>query len=205
MERWPGKPLKDLALSPIYSKHVARKFYKRHQCVQPERGARKLVRRTELASPIDLQQWYELRCEDDNVCVFSAIFYKAPIQLSAGSVLIQTQQGTSWFRYLRASPQNWSFRLTSKIWACIISRQRTCVYTSQLSLPVLAGQVGDLVCHVYVSVPYPVSSELLTNLLGEYSREHTTSHYSWDWGWPKLAIINSSRILSCAGNFIELI
>ena len=42
-----------------------------------------------------------LRCEDDNVSVFSAIFYKAQIQFSAGSVLIQTQQGTSWFRYLR--------------------------------------------------------------------------------------------------------
>ena len=25
---------------------------------------------------IDVQQWYELRCEDDNVGVFSAIFYK---------------------------------------------------------------------------------------------------------------------------------
>ena len=42
-----------------------------------------------------------MRCEDDNGGVFSAIFYKAPIQFSAGSVSIQTQQGTSWFRYLR--------------------------------------------------------------------------------------------------------
>ena len=37
------------------------------------------------------------------------------------------------------------------------SRQRKWVYTLQLSLPVLAGQVGDLVWHVYVLVPYPVS------------------------------------------------
>ena len=32
MERWPGKPLKDLVLSPIYSNHVARRVYKRREC-----------------------------------------------------------------------------------------------------------------------------------------------------------------------------
>ena len=39
----------------------------------------------------------------------------------------------------------------------------TIVYTSQLYLPVLAGKVGDLVWHVYISVPYPVLSRVPFN------------------------------------------
>ena len=40
---------------------------------------------------IDVQQWYELRCEGDNVGVFSAIFYKVRYSFllsTAGHILV---------------------------------------------------------------------------------------------------------------------
>ena len=57
----------------------------------------------------------------------------------------------------------------------VIDSSAITLYTLQLSFPELAGQVGDLVWHVYVSVPVSIrcSSELLTNLLEKEGKADT--------------------------------